>query len=127
MSSQQKQSAQKQPASSQQHKRMQQFQQTQGSYNASRLADHSPRVADHQFFTKMPDVNSVENDLIKLLNDFSDTRLKHGTNELHEKLFKKLDAIRDKQENIAKIHFDQDTRLSQEKYLQNLFVFIYLI
>ena len=36
---------------------------------------NSPKV-DHQFFTKMADINSIENDLIKLLNDFSNTRLK---------------------------------------------------
>lgn len=31
---------------------------------------------EHQFFNKMPDINSVENDLMKMLNDFSETRLK---------------------------------------------------
>lgn len=78
---------------------------------------HSPRVAEHPFFTSMAntEINSVENDLIKLLNEFSDSRLKHGTDELHEKLFKKLDAIRDKQEKIAKIHFEQDKRLAELK------------
>ena len=103
----------------QQQKRMQQYQQQQpqqtSSFNASRVSEHSPRVAEHQFFTKMPDINSVENDLIKLLNDFSDSRLKHGTHELHEKLFRKLDSIRDKQEKIAKIHFEQDNRLTESK------------
>ena len=34
-----------------------------------------PRV-EHQFLTRMPDVNSVETDLMKLLNDFSNSRLK---------------------------------------------------
>jgi hypothetical protein len=37
------------------------------------------------------------------------------TNEIHENLFKKMDAIRDKQEKIAKIHFEQDTRLTESK------------
>ncbi len=115
MSTGEKASAQKQTLNQQQHKRMQQFQQHPQNFNASRISDHSPRVADHQFFTKMPDVNSVENDLIKLLNDFSDNRLKQGTNELHEKLFKKLDAIRDKQEKIANIHFEQDIHLTKLK------------
>jgi hypothetical protein len=76
---------------------------------------HSPRVAEHHFFTKMPDINSVENDLIKLLNDFSNNRLKQGTSEMHEKLFRKLDSIRDKQEKIAKIHFEQDSRMTELK------------
>ena len=31
---------------------------------------------EHQFLNKMPEVNSVENDLMKLLNEFSNTRLK---------------------------------------------------
>lgn len=31
---------------------------------------------EHQFLNKMPDINSVENDLMKMLNDFSETRLK---------------------------------------------------
>ena len=31
---------------------------------------------EHQFLTRMPDINSVENDLMKLLNDFSNSRLK---------------------------------------------------
>lgn len=75
----------------------------------------APRV-EHQFFNKMPDINSVESDLMKLLNDFSDTRLKkYGTNEIHDKLFKKMDSIRDKQEKIAKNHFEQDTRLTESK------------
>ena len=34
-----------------------------------------PRV-EHNFLTRMPDVNSVETDLMKLLNDFSNSRLK---------------------------------------------------
>lgn len=44
---------------------------------------HQPQKAvnkdyrvEHQFLNKMPDFNSVENDLMKLLNDFSETRLK---------------------------------------------------
>lgn len=42
---------------------------------------HSPKFEmghriEHQFFSRMPDVNSVESDLMKLLNEFSDTRLK---------------------------------------------------
>jgi len=41
--------------------------------------------------------------------------IKKGTNEIHEKLFKKMDAIRDKQEKIAKKHFEQDTRLTESK------------
>lgn len=34
------------------------------------------RSVEHNFFNKLPDLNSVENDLMKLLNDFSETRLK---------------------------------------------------
>ncbi len=37
------------------------------------------------------------------------------TNEIHENLFKKMDAIRDKQEKIAKNHFEQDLRLTESK------------
>ena len=38
--------------------------------------DYSYRRVDHQFLNKMPDINSVENDLMKLLNEFSNTKLK---------------------------------------------------
>lgn len=38
--------------------------------------DYSFRRVDHQFLNKMPDINSVENDLMKLLNEFSNTKLK---------------------------------------------------
>ena len=41
--------------------------------------------------------------------------LPKGTNEIHEKLFRKMDAIRDKQEKIAKKHFEQDLRLTESK------------
>ena len=37
---------------------------------------HKDLRVEHQFLNKMPDINSVENDLMKLLNDFSETRLK---------------------------------------------------
>ena len=43
--------------------------------NPQKQIQKDPRV-EHQFFNKMPDINSVENDLMKLLNDFSETRLK---------------------------------------------------
>lgn len=43
--------------------------------NQQKQIQKDPRV-EHQFFNKMPDINSVENDLMKLLNDFSETRLK---------------------------------------------------
>ena len=36
----------------------------------------STKGVEHQFLNKMPEVNSVENDLMKLLNEFSNTRLK---------------------------------------------------
>lgn len=73
---------------------------------------------EHQFLTRMPDINSVESDLMKLLNDFSNSRLKkYGNNEIHEKLFKKMDAVRDKQEKIARIHFEQDSRLTAAKFV----------
>jgi len=73
---------------------------------------------EHQFLTRMPDINSVESDLMKLLNDFSNSRLKkYGNNEIHENLFKKMDAVRDKQEKIAKIHFEQDSRLTAAKFV----------
>ena len=40
--------------------------------------NQTPTRVEHQFFTKMqmPGINSIENDLMKLLNDFSQTRLK---------------------------------------------------
>lgn len=46
-----------------------------------KISVHSPKLEmghriEHQFFSRMPDVNSVESDLMKLLNEFSDTRLK---------------------------------------------------
>ncbi|CAF0704907.1 unnamed protein product [Brachionus calyciflorus] len=95
---------------------------TPQSHNQPRQPSlHSPKIEllpriEHQFFSRMPDINSVESDLMKLLNEFSDTRLKkYGTNEIHEKLFKKMDSIRDKQERIAKNHFEQDERLSESK------------
>ncbi len=71
---------------------------------------------EHQFLTRMPDINSVENDLMKMLNDFSNSRLKkYGNNDIHEKFFKKMDAVRDKQEKIARVHFEQDSRLTEAK------------
>jgi len=64
----------------------------------------------------MPDINSVESDLMKMLNDFSNSRLKkYGNNDIHEKFFKKMDAVRDKQEKIARVHFEQDSRLTEAK------------
>ena len=30
-----------------------------------------------------------------------------------------MDAIRDKQEKIARIHFEQDSRLNETKYVKN--------
>jgi hypothetical protein len=60
---------QQQPSSSKQN----QFQSSKPSKNQTQIA--SPKV-EHQFFTKMTDINTIENDLIKLLNDFSNTRLK---------------------------------------------------
>ncbi len=47
----------------------------QQSTSAPKAAQKDFRV-EHQFLNKMPDINSVENDLMKLLNDFSETRLK---------------------------------------------------
>ena len=118
----------KEPSKLPQPRPQQQFQQ--------KAAQKDMRV-EHQFLNKMPDINSVENDLMKLLNDFSETRLKKygtfslsrpfmtmwlildtiGTSEIHEKLFQKMDAIRDKQEKIAKVHFEQDNRLTESKYI----------
>lgn len=53
---------------------MQQQQQPQQSKQTTSTANY-PR-SEHQFLTRMPDVNSVETDLMKLLNDFSNSRLK---------------------------------------------------
>ena len=119
---------------------MQQQQPLQSQQSKQTLQNSSstyPRV-EHQFLTRMPDVNSVETDLMKLLNDFSNSRLKKygntsiflffkinssliyfnfytGNNNIHEKFFKQMDLIRDKQEKIAKIHFEQDSRLNETK------------
>lgn len=38
-----------------------------------------------------------------------------GNNNIHEKFFKQMDSIRDKQEKIARIHFEQDSRLNETK------------
>ena len=38
----------------------------------------SPSTLGHEFLTQMPDANSIENDLMKLLQDFSTSRLKTG-------------------------------------------------
>lgn len=53
----------------------------QPQHQARKPSVHSPKIEmghriEHQFFSRMPDVNSVESDLMKLLNEFSDTRLK---------------------------------------------------
>jgi len=91
------------------------------SFQSQSQQINSPRVdaqkrAEHQFFNKMPDINSVEGDLMKLLNEFTNTSLqKYGTDEVHEKLFKKMDAIREKQEKIARKHFEQETILTDSK------------
>lgn len=71
---------QQQPSSSK-HNHLQNSKQ---SKNQTQIA--SPKV-EHQFFTKMTDINTIENDLIKLLNDFSNTRLKKYGNCL---IFKTL-------------------------------------
>lgn len=47
---------------------------TPGSARAQFDSSSANRV-EHQFLTRMPDINSVENDLMKLLNDFSNSRL----------------------------------------------------
>lgn len=83
---------------------------------APNAASSSKRQVQHQFQTKLPDLNTIETDLMKLLNDFTNNRLKkYSTNDLHEVLFKKMDAVRDKQEKIAKNHFEQDSRLTESK------------
>lgn len=46
----------------------------QSTVNSPKV-DVAPRI-EHQFLNRMPDINSVESDLMKLLNEFSDTRLK---------------------------------------------------
>lgn len=71
--------------------------------------------ARHNFLTVLPDLSAVENDLMKLLNDFNNTKLSKYSSDknVHEEIFKKMDAVRDKQEKIAKTHFEQDIRLAE--------------
>lgn len=58
----------------------------QTQQQSRKISVNSPKTEmshriEHQFFSRMPDVNSVESDLMKLLNEFSDTRLKkYGIN-----------------------------------------------
>ena len=52
-----------------------QNQQTRTPGSARAQFDSSANRVEHQFLTRMPDINSVENDLMKLLNDFSNSRL----------------------------------------------------
>lgn len=54
----------------------QQPQQPQPRQHQPQKAVNKDYRVEHQFLNKMPDFNSVENDLMKLLNDFSETRLK---------------------------------------------------
>jgi hypothetical protein len=36
----------------------------------------SEKRVEHKFFVQLPDVSAVENDLMRLLNDFNNTKLK---------------------------------------------------
>ncbi len=38
-----------------------------------------------------------------------------GNKDFNDTLFKKMDAVRDKQERIARTHFEQDARLTEAK------------
>ena len=38
-----------------------------------------------------------------------------GNNEIHDKFFKKMDEVREKQEKIARDHFEKDSRLTAAK------------
>ena len=49
---------------------------TPGSMRVPFDQDLNMNRVEHQFLTRMPDINSVEKDLMKLLNDFSNSRLK---------------------------------------------------
>jgi hypothetical protein len=112
--SQQQQPTPQTPQTPQQQFPIQSFQTQSQQVNSPRV--DAQKRAEHQFFNKMPDINSVEGDLMKLLNEFTNTSLqKYGTDEVHEKLFKKMDAIREKQEKIARKHFEQETILADSK------------
>jgi hypothetical protein len=85
--------------------------------SASNSASGGPNPSvEHKFLSKMTDISSNENGLMKLLQDFSNNRLKkNGVNDIHDNLFKKMDAVREKQEKIARNHFEQDVRLTESK------------
>jgi hypothetical protein len=58
------------------HQQIQQQMQSPRTAASKKSTKAGGAGVEHQFLNKMPEVNSVENDLMKLLNEFSNTRLK---------------------------------------------------
>ncbi|CAD5117867.1 DgyrCDS6612 [Dimorphilus gyrociliatus] len=64
------------------------------------------RPAEHSFVTDVADVRQMEHGLLKLLDDFHSGHLQAFS---EGNMYEQMDNIREKQEKLARLHFELDT------------------
>jgi len=80
--------------------------------SASARPSSSAKPPEHSFLTDVADVREMEKGLLSLLDDFHSGKLQaFGSDDA----FKKMDAVREQQEQLARMHFrlDQDATSDQ--------------
>ncbi|XP_052241162.1 coiled-coil domain-containing protein 28A-like isoform X2 [Dreissena polymorpha] len=67
---------------------------------------------EHSFLTDVADVRVMEQGLLQLLEDFHSGKIQAfgGTN-----MFEKMNEIREKQERLAQLHFEQDLQQDRRR------------
>jgi len=65
-------------------------------------------TTEHSFLTDVADVRQMEQGLLQLLDDFHQGRLQAFGMDC---TFEKMDSVREKQERLARVHFDLDSHL----------------
>ncbi|KAG5444656.1 Coiled-coil domain-containing protein 28B [Clonorchis sinensis] len=75
---------------------------------SAKKEDHASSTKENTFAIHVEDVQRMESRLLKLLDDFnSEKMLSFGPNCPYEK----LNAIRDQQEDLMRLHFEQDKKM----------------
>jgi len=79
----------------------------------SQVSASRAKAPEHTFLTDVADVREMEKGLLSLLDDFHSGKLQaFGSDDA----FKKMDAVREQQEELARMHF----RLDQDAMSDNL-------